>query len=87
MNNIEKNHYIVRLNKIEGQVRGVKKLIIKNTEYEGVLNQINAIKSALNSVSKIILEERMEEIIGEGQLQAEPDVGRKFIKKVEKSLK
>lgn len=87
MNNTEKNHYIVRLNKIEGQVRGVKKLIIKDTEYEEALNQINAIKSALNSVSKIILEEKMGEIIGKEKLQMKADVGREFIKRVERALK
>lgn len=48
-----------RLNRIEGQVRGVKKMIEEDKYCDNVLIQIVAIKSALDSVSKLVLENHM----------------------------
>jgi len=47
---------ITRLNKIEGQVKGMKKMLL-NGEYCGdILNQSLAVKSALNSTNQEIME-------------------------------
>jgi len=51
-----KANIISRLNKIEGQIRGVKGMIEKDTYCDDVLNQISAAQSALNSVGKMLLE-------------------------------
>ncbi|MFC4323577.1 metal-sensitive transcriptional regulator [Litchfieldia salsa] len=51
-----KRNLVSRLNRIEGQIRGVKGLIEKDTYCDDVITQISAIQSALNSVSKILLE-------------------------------
>ncbi|MFD0675680.1 MULTISPECIES: metal-sensitive transcriptional regulator [unclassified Paenibacillus] len=51
-----KGNLNARLNRIEGQVRGFKNLIGKNTYCDDVLNQIAAVQSALNSVGRILLE-------------------------------
>jgi DNA-binding FrmR family transcriptional regulator len=65
-----KSNLITRLNRIEGQIRGVKGLIEKDTYCDDVLNQIAAIQSALNSVGKLLLEGHMRSCvvnrIGEG---------------------
>jgi len=44
-----------RLNRIEGQVRGIKGMIENDAYCDDVLNQISAAQSALNSVSKLVL--------------------------------
>jgi len=47
---------ITRLNKIEGQIKGMKKMLL-NREYCGdILNQSLAVKSALNSTNQEIME-------------------------------
>ena len=47
---------ITRLNKIEGQIKGMKKMLL-NGEYCGdILNQSLAVKSALNSTNQEIME-------------------------------
>ncbi len=47
---------ITRLNKIEGQIKGMKKMLL-NGEYCGdILNQSLAVKSALNGVNQEIME-------------------------------
>ncbi len=60
MNNEKtKNNLILRLKRIEGQIRGIINLIEKDTYCDDVLNQIAASQSALNSVGKILLERHL----------------------------
>jgi CsoR family transcriptional regulator, copper-sensing transcriptional repressor len=51
-----KSNLVTRLNRIEGQIRGIKGLIEKDTYCDDVITQISATQSALNSVAKILLE-------------------------------
>lgn len=51
-----KNNLITRLNRAEGQVRGIKGMIEKDVYCNDVLNQIAAAQAALDSVSKLVLE-------------------------------
>ncbi len=62
----------VRLNRIEGQVRGIKKMIEEGVYCDNVLNQIASAQSALNGVAKLLLEKHMKSCI-KGQLQAGDD--------------
>ena len=50
-----KDNLITRLNRIEGQVRGIRGMVDKDAYCDDVLNQISAVQSALNSVSKLVL--------------------------------
>lgn len=54
-----KSNLILRLKRIEGQIRGIIGLIEKDTYCDDVLNQIAAAQSALNSVGKILLERHL----------------------------
>lgn len=52
-----------RLNRIEGQVRGIKRLIERDSYCDDVITQISAIQAALNSVAKILLEAHLKECV------------------------
>lgn len=52
----QKAALITRLNKVEGQVRGIKGMIEKDVYCDDVLHQISAVQSAMKSISKLILE-------------------------------
>ena len=54
---IDKDDAIKRLNKIEGQVRGIGKMISDDRYCIDILNQIQAIKSALSKVENAILKD------------------------------
>ncbi|MCM2533031.1 metal-sensitive transcriptional regulator [Neobacillus pocheonensis] len=73
-----KGNLITRLNRIEGQVRGLKGLIEKDTYCDDVITQISATQSALNSVAKILLEGHMKScVVGriqEGDLEVLDEV-------------
>ena len=49
------NNTSQRINRIVGQLRGVEKMIKNNRSCEEILQQINAIKKAIDGLSKEIL--------------------------------
>lgn len=51
----EKMAILTRLNRIEGQIRGVQGLVERSEYCDHVLNQMAAIHSALNAVGKLHL--------------------------------
>ena len=46
---------INRLNRIEGQVRGIKKMVETDTYCTDILIQVSAVNAALNSFNKVLL--------------------------------
>lgn len=50
-----KKGLIARLNKIEGQIRGIKKMIEADKYCDDILNQLTAIKNALSGVQEELL--------------------------------
>jgi DNA-binding FrmR family transcriptional regulator len=56
----QKKDLIARLNRVEGQVRGIRGMVEKDIYCDDILNQISAVQSALKSVSKLILEGHMK---------------------------
>ena len=51
-----KSNLVTRLNRVEGQIRGIKGMIEKDVYCNDVLVQISAAQAALDSVSKMLLE-------------------------------
>ena len=45
-----------RLNKIEGQVSGIKKMVVANKDYGDIMIQLNSARSAIQKISQILLE-------------------------------
>ena len=82
-----KANLVTRLNRIEGQIRGVKGLIQKDTYCDDVLNQISAIQSALNGVSKLLLEGHMKSCIVERIQAGEHEVIDELLITVNKLMK
>jgi len=58
-----KKSLVMRLNRIEGQIRGVKGLIEKDAYCDDVLAQISAVQSALNGVTSLLLEGHMKSCV------------------------
>lgn len=59
----EKKKIQTRLKKIEGQVRGVQKMIDKGASCSEVLIQIAAVKSAVNKVGTLVFENHAQECL------------------------
>ncbi|WP_230986947.1 metal-sensitive transcriptional regulator [Cohnella fermenti] len=82
-----KGNLVSRLNRIEGQIRGIKGLIEKDTYCDDVLNQIAAVQSALGSVGKLLLEGHMRSCIVERIQAGENEVIDELLVTVNKLMK
>lgn len=56
----DKKKYLDRLNRIEGQIRGLKKLVIDDRDCMQVLKQVAATIGATRSLGNVILEEHLK---------------------------
>ena len=63
--NNDKEAIIKRLNRIEGQVKGIQKMVEDDRYCVDILTQISAIRSAINKVGTIILENHMKGCVSE----------------------
>lgn len=54
-----KKKLLNRANRIEGQIKGIKKMLEDDIYCDDVLNQISSVKAALNGLGKALLERHM----------------------------
>jgi len=76
-----------RLNRIEGQIRGIKNMIEKNTYCDDVINQIEASRSALHSVQIILLESHIKNCVVDQLQHGDTDVIEEVLKTIKKLTK
>ena len=60
---MNKDDYLKRLRRIEGQVRGLQRLVDEDTYCIDVLTQISAVTKALKSVAVGLLEEHVRHCV------------------------
>lgn len=82
-----KDSLVSRLNRIEGQIRGIKGMIEKDTYCDDVLNQIAAVQSALKSVGKLLLENHMKNCLVTRIQAGETETIDELLYTIEKLLK
>lgn len=56
---------IHRLNRIEGQVRGIKKMVENDVYCTDILVQVSAVNAALNSFNKVLLSNHIRTCVAE----------------------
>lgn len=54
-----------RLNRIEGQIRGIKKMVESDTHCTDILIQVSAVNAALNSFNKVLLANHIRTCVAE----------------------
>jgi DNA-binding FrmR family transcriptional regulator len=57
---ISKEVLLKRLKRIEGQVRGIQRMIESGRECESVITQLTAVRSAIESVGALVLNNYMD---------------------------
>jgi len=62
----DKKKLIIRANRIEGQIRGIKRMIEEENSCDDVLNQISSVKAALDGMAKLILENHLRKCVVSG---------------------
>ena len=61
----EQRSMMNRLSRIEGQVRGIKKMVENNAYCPDILIQVSAVNAALNSFNKVLLAEHIRTCVAE----------------------
>ncbi|MFT8320626.1 MAG: metal-sensitive transcriptional regulator [Bacillus sp. (in: firmicutes)] len=84
--NVKKN-LVTRLNRVEGQIRGIKGLIEKDTYCDDVITQIAATQSALNSVAKILLEGHLKNCVVDRIQEGDMEVLDEVLITIQKLMK
>ncbi|ACB84876.1 metal-sensitive transcriptional regulator [Natranaerobius thermophilus] len=59
----EKEALINRLRRIEGQIKGLQKMVEEEKYCSDILMQVSAVRSAVNNVGKLVLEEHLRKCI------------------------
>ncbi len=77
---------LTRLNRVEGQVRGIKGMIEKNSYCDDVLHQIASAQAALDSVSKMVLESHIRGCLVEKIKEGDDEIVDELIVTIGKLL-
>src|SRR6185312_16924453 len=82
-----KKDLTTRLNRIEGQIRGIKGMIDKDVYCDDVITQISATQSALNSVAKILLEGHLKGCVVDRLSEGDEEVLDELVVTIQKLMK
>ncbi|WCO67200.1 metal-sensitive transcriptional regulator [Iamia majanohamensis] len=69
---MDKDDYARRLRRIEGQVRGLQRMVDEDTYCIDVLTQISAVSSALNSVALGLLDQHVRHCVADAARDGDP---------------
>ncbi|MDQ0153982.1 metal-sensitive transcriptional regulator [Robertmurraya andreesenii] len=82
-----KKDLTTRLNRIEGQIRGIKGMIERDVYCDDVITQISATQSALNSVAKILLEGHLKGCVVDRLSEGDNEVLDELVVTIQKLMK
>lgn len=72
----DKDSVILRLRKVEGQIKGIQKMVEEGKYCGDILIQISAARSALNNVSGIILENYLKNCLNQDQSTSPEEIAK-----------
>lgn len=78
---------ITRLSRIEGQVRGVKKMVEEDRYCVDILTQVSAIQSALNSFNKVLLSQHIKSCVINDIRSGKDEVVDELVETLQKLMK
>jgi len=82
INEETKRKAMARLNRIEGQVQGVQRMVQEEKYCVDILLQISAIQGALEQVRKILLGRHIESCVAEAMASGRPGDRQKKIEEL-----
>lgn len=74
----EKDRYLTRLKRIEGQARGIHRMIDEDTYCIDILTQISAVTSALENVALALLDDHLKHCVVSAAKAGGPEAEEKI---------
>ncbi len=82
-----KESLVARINRLEGQMRGIKRMIEEDTYCDEVLNQISSAQSCLSSLGNLLLEHHLKSCVVEQIEAGHKEVVDELLKTIKKLTK
>ena len=82
-----KHDLTTRLNRVEGQIRGIKGMIDKDVYCDDIITQLAATQSALNSVTKVLLEGHLKGCVKDRLENGEEEVLDELLVTIQKMMR
>ena len=76
-----------RLSRIEGQVRGIKKMVESDAYCTDILIQVSAVNAALNSFNKVLLANHIKTCVTKDILEGKEDTVEELVNTLQKLMK
>lgn len=86
-NSKEYKNLITRLNRIEGQIRGIRNMVESDRYCVDILTQVTAVQSALNSFNKILLSQHIKSCVVHDIREGKEDVVDELVCTLQKLMK
>ena len=78
---------IHRLNRIEGQIRGIRGMVEKDAYCTDILTQVAAVNAALNSFNKVLLSNHIKTCVTRDILEGKEDTVDELVATLQKLMK
>ncbi len=78
---------INRLNRIEGQIRGIKGMVENNAYCTDIITQVAAANAALNAFNRVLLENHIKTCVAEDILAGKDETVDDLLKTLQKLMK
>lgn len=83
----EEKDLITRLNRIEGQIRGIRRMVENDAYCVDILTQVSAASCALNSFTKVLLSEHIKSCVTEDIRNGGEEKVDELVKVLQKLMK
>ena len=84
---VEYKSLINRLNRIEGQIRGIKGMVENDAYCTDILIQVSAVNSALNSFNKKLLENHIKTCVTDDIIKGKTETVDELVEVLQKLMK
>ena len=78
---------IHRLNRIEGQIRGIRGMVEDNVYCTDILVQVSAVNAALNSFNKVLLANHIKTCVTQDILEGKADTVDELVTTLQKLMR
>lgn len=84
---LEYKDLITRLNRIEGQIRGIKGMVERDAYCTDILTQVSAASAALNSFTKVLLANHIKTCVAQDIREGKDETIDELVSTLQKLMK
>jgi DNA-binding FrmR family transcriptional regulator len=83
---IDRDDYLKRLRRIEGQVRGIQRMVDEDAYCIDVLTQISAVNGALQSVALGLLDQHLRHCVADAAMGEDPARAQEMVNEASRAV-